>query len=129
MQQPKVNALLLTDQLFQDIGSKKFVLSGVFHQINVPELPFVLQKTLGVFASVYGLKGKSVIQLRILDDIENMVLIETTEMEITSEEENDSLDFGIEFPPFEIFHSGYHYLELIINGVVESRTPIHIYKI
>lgn len=125
----KVNALLLADSIYQDISSGKFILSGIFYQVNVPNTPFIRQNSMGVFVSLLTSKSDFHVQLKIINPDQKTVLIETNELNLINHDEETPILFGIEFPPFTIYNLGKHTLCLEVDGVSCLETPLHIYKI
>ncbi|HLW32765.1 MAG TPA: hypothetical protein VKX40_10925 [Aequorivita sp.] len=124
----QIEALLLADNIYQDVSSKKFVLSGLFHQINTSELPFILSCSFGVFISVSGLIGLSTIKLEIIDITTKMCLASISSIEINSPDASIPVSFGIEVPPFEIYNAGRHIINLEINQHLVHTSPLIIHK-
>ena len=124
----QIEALLMADNIYQDVSSKKFILSGLFHQINTSELPFILSCSFGIFISVSGLIGLSAIKFEIIDLTTNTSLASMSSIEINSPDATIPVCFGIEVPPFEIYNAGRHEVNLEINQHLVHSSPLIIHK-
>lgn len=125
----QVNSVLLADYIYQDISSSKFILSGVFYQFNVPIVPFKLQKSFGIFISISGFQGIATITIKIIDEKSGTVLIDTSSIEITSDDISIPVSFGLEVPPFQVYNYGKHTINLEINNEIAHSSVFLITKI
>ncbi|AXG71102.1 hypothetical protein KORDIASMS9_03357 [Kordia sp. SMS9] len=124
-----VEALLLADNIYQDVSSRKFILSGLFHQINVPTLPFMLTSSFGIFVSISGFEGEIQLKLTIIDKKSKTPKTATSSFEMKSVDKNIPVSFGLEVPPFEIQNVGLYGIDLEINEELVHSAPLLINKI
>lgn len=125
----QIEALLLADNIYQDVSSKKFILSGIFHQINTATLPFKLANSFGIFISVSNLTDLAKISIQIVDPTTNQSLAGIDAIEINGSNVNIPVTFGIEVPPFEIHNAGKHFVSIKINNQLVHSAPLIIHKI
>ena len=123
-----IEALLLSDNIYQDVSTGKFILSGLFHQINVPTLPFMHTNPFGIFVSISGFEGSIQLNLKIIDKTTNASVVTTNSFEMMSSDNNIPVSFGIEVPPFEIHNAGLHTVNLEIDNILVHSAPLIINK-
>lgn len=99
----KLLAMLLADNIYHDQSSGKFVVAGIFHQINANDVPFVFNRTPGIFISLAGLKGKHNVTFEFSEKESKKVLLKSDSLEINFFEDNIPFDFALELPYFTIY--------------------------
>ncbi len=122
----RLQALLLADHIYRDQDSGKYVVAGVFHQMNVNKFPSNFSRTIGIFASIYGLTGKAAIDIEFVDLLDEEVLMSTNAMEIFCENPNSPVEFAIEVPPLPLPHPGQYLFRLIANGTLLGSTALNV---
>ena len=119
-----LQALLLADHIYKDTVSGKYIIAGTFHQLNVPAFPATFGKTVGVFVSLCGVKGKTGINLEFLDTSTGKVLMHTQSLEISCDTTELSVDFAIEVPPLPLPHAGRYLFRLAADGNILGEVAV-----
>ncbi len=125
----RLQALLLADHIYCDQGSGKYVIAGIFHQLNVVSFPTTFTRTIGVFVSLSGLTGKTDIDLEFVDASNGEVLICTQSLGISCENPDMTVEFAIEVPPLPLPHEGYYLLRLLVNDTVLGITTMSVHAL
>lgn len=123
---PRLQALLAADHIYRDQDSGKYVVAGVFHQLNVAEFPTNFPRTIGIFVSIYGLTGKTDIDLEFIDSTNGEVLMSTDAMEIFCEDTNSPVEFAVEVPPLPLPHAGQYLFRLVADGTTLGSTALRV---
>jgi hypothetical protein len=125
----RVLNFLLADHVYQDVGSGKFVLAGIFRQLNVLSLPIVYQRTFGAFVSLLGLEGDCTLGIEFIHARSQEVLLRTHNLSISSESPDLPIDFALEIPPIPIKEAGPHAFAIHVNGQSVGVFPLEIYQV
>jgi hypothetical protein len=112
----RLNALLLADQIYQDKDSGKYVVAGIFHQINVPGFPATLEKSVGLFVSLTGVSNDANVELTFVDPADGTVLMRNRSLRLTWDDADTPVQFALEIPPLPLPHPGQYRLQLAVNG-------------
>ncbi len=116
----------MADHIYRDQDSGKYVVAGVFHQLNVAKVPTTFPRTIGIFVSIYGLTGKTDIDLEFIDTSNGEVLMSTNAMEIFCEDRNSPVEFAVEVPPLPLPHTGQYLFRLVANGTALGSTALTV---
>jgi len=122
----RLQALLLADHIYRDQGSGKYVIAGVFHQLNVAAFPTTFGKTIGVFVSLSGLSGNTGLDLEFLDASSGQVLMRTQSLEVSCEDPDMPVEFAVEVPPLPLPGAGHYLFQLTANGTVLGTAPVFV---
>ena len=120
----KLQALLLSDHVYRDEGSGKYVIAGTFHQINASAFPTTLSKTVGVFVALSGLTGRAGIKFEFLDAATGEVFMDTQALEVVSEDPDLPVEFAIEVPPLPLPRAGRYLVRVAANGTVLGEAAV-----
>lgn len=120
----KLQSLLVADAIYRDEGSGKYVIAGVFHQINVPAFPTTFARSIGIFVSLSGLTGKANIDIEFFDSLSGEVLLRMRSLQISCDGPNQPVDFAVEVPPLPLPHSGSYQFRLLANGGLLGTTSV-----
>ncbi len=132
MPKPVLQALLLADHVYQDKGTGKKVIAGVFNQLNLtkpkPAPPDAAQATTGprplsaadasrpgspmVFISLTEVRGVAELELRYVDLSNNGVLL-TAKFPVQSNDPLKTVEAVVPVPPLPVPHPGVYALELL----------------
>lgn len=120
---------LLADHVYQDAGTGKFILAGIFHQLNVVQLPTLYQRTFGLFISLIGVQGVTPVTIEFARKGSQQPLLRTHELEIRSEDPHLPIDFALEVPPIPIQEAGSHVLRIFAHQALLGELPLEIHWI
>jgi hypothetical protein len=112
----RLNALLLADQIYQDRESGKYVVAGIFHQINVPGFPTTLERSVGLFVSLTGVSNDANVELTFVDPADGTVLMRNRSLRVTWDDAETPVEFALEIPPLPLPHPGRYRLQLAVDG-------------
>ena len=106
-----VHSLVAADQIYQDIQSGKFILSGTFHSIRVPELPCTLPYQLNVYTALSGVTSKTKLEYRIVYS-HAPEKVQSFDIEIAPPAQGTFTDFHVGLSPVTLLDSGKMELQL-----------------
>ena len=112
MTKPQLVALLLCDQAFQQLGTHKWCIIGVFDAVNTPELPVTVPQ-LSAYVALSDFAGNTIVELVIRDEVGEVVKGIRGEI--------PPVPVGLfqhvfQFPDVEFAKPGAHTLELLAGG-------------
>jgi hypothetical protein len=122
----RLQALLLADHIYRDEGSGKYVIAGTFYQLNVAAFPITFARTIGVFVSLSGLKGKTSIDLEFVDTSSGEVLMRTQSIEVSCDDPDLPVEFAVEVPPLPLPHAGRYLFRLAADGTVVGAVAVSV---
>ena len=111
---PKVDALVLFDQVSADPATRKVSCLGAFYNIFAKKFP-ATQPSLGVFASMTNLHGTINFKVAVCSATDESELA-AAEGTITCNDPLASVDLPISFPPIAIPAAGAYFVRLSANG-------------
>lgn len=123
----RLQALLLADHIYRDQVSGKYVIAGTFYQLNVAALPITFGRTIGVFVSLSGLKGKMGIGLEFVDTSNGEVLMRTQSLEVSCDDPDLPVEFAVEVPPLPLPHAGRYLFRLVADGGVVGTVAVSVH--
>ncbi len=112
----KLQALLLADAIYRDEGSGKYVIAGVFHQINLPSFPAAFARSVGIFASLSGLDAEAAVDIEFSDAQSGEVLMRLRSFPVSGIDPDLPVEFAVEVPPLAFPHPGSYKFSLLANG-------------
>lgn len=118
---------IFADQIYQDRHSGKFVLAGIFHQLNVPTLPTVYQVPFGMYVSIIGIDGKYPLLVEVQRNSPDSVSHKTHELEIECADPEMPVDFSLLIPPFPIEEEGEYVFRITVDGKQIGERALQIY--
>lgn len=122
----RLQALLISDHIYCDRGSGKYVIAGTFYQLNVAAFPAVFGKTIGAFVSLAGLTGSTGIELEFVDAASGDVLMRTQSLQVSCSDPDLPVEFGVEIPPLPLPREGRYFFRLTANGTVLGFTSVFV---
>lgn len=122
----KVNALLPADNIYQDYSTDKFILAGIYHSIQVPELPFVYRNSLNVYCSLMHNEPDTSLILAIVHPETEHIVTETEAFNLPENESGSPLEFIVEFADFEIRDQGMHIIQVYAEDEVIFEAPLFV---
>ena len=122
----KVNALLPADNIYQDYATNKFILAGIYHSIQVPELPYVYGNTLYVYCSVMHNEPETSLILAIVHPETEQIVTETEAFQLPENEVGNPLEFIVEFADFEVQNKGMHIIQVYAEDEVIFEAPLFV---
>ena len=121
-----ITSLTLADNIYQDHRTGKYILSGVYHQIDVPEIPYRLPFLLRAYCAFERPKNDCNIEFILICEEDKTILAGTDRF---TPPEDDSIDFiqlDMEFPPIGISIAGNYSIGVKLNGIVIKKAPFKI---
>lgn len=122
----RLQSLLLADHIYRDQSSGKYVIAGTFYQLNVAAFPITFARTIGVFVSLSGLKGKTGIDLEFVDTSNGEVLMRTQSLEVSCDDPDLPVEFAVEVPPLPLPHAGRYLFRLAADGAVVGTVAVSV---
>lgn len=123
---PKLHALLLSDHIYRDEGSGKYVIAGTFHHVNVGAFPTTLAKSVGVFVCVSGFEGDVDVNLDFVDAESGEALIRSHSLGFRCDDPTLPVEFAVEIPPLPLPRPGRYAMRLAANGTVLGEAPVTV---
>jgi len=122
----KVNALLPADNIYQDYTTNKFILAGIYHSIQLPELPYLYGNTLNVYCSVMHNEPETSLILAIFHPETEQIVTETEAFQLPENEMGNPLEFIVEFADFEVQNKGMHIIQVYAEDEVIFAAPLFV---
>ncbi len=114
---PKIQSLVLADQVYVDRNTGKKIIAGTFNQLWAkefrPDLKF--GRTTWAYACLTGLQGEHKVKLVYTDLQSDQALMQTSEMTVISKDPNAGLELILEVPPFPMPHPGVYVFEVMVD--------------
>lgn len=121
-----ITSLTLADNIYQDHRTGKYILSGVYHQIDVPEIPSRLPFSLRAYCAFERPNKDSSIEFIVICEEDKTILAGTDSFTLPEDELLDFVQLDMEFPPFDISTTGNYSIGVKLNGIVIQKTPFKI---
>lgn len=123
---PVVRAILLADQVYQDVQSGKFVIAGTFDQIHLHELPGAHVSTC-LYVNLADFHGTHALQVRLVRLEDGFEVGRSGEMPIDQEDRARHAEFSVPLPPMEFDRTGPYAIEVLWDGQLlgECRIQVH----
>ncbi len=113
---PRLQALILADQIYADAQTGKKVIAGTFNRLWAASFPALFGRKTYAYVSLTDLRAKVSLVLRYVDNQDLSVLMESTPLEVEGSDALATLELNIEIPPFPMPHPGSYSFELHANG-------------
>ena len=124
---PAANALIVSDEIYRDAGTAKWILAGVFSRIYAPTLP-VLQPQMAVFFQVTNVSNPVDLKLRIENADSGTVLLEfggPIKADSPLEVIERAIQLrGIKFPQF-----GKYWIQLLSREEILIQAPLYVKQV
>lgn len=122
---PQLVALLLCNEAFQQAGTGKWCIIGVFDTLNAPQLPFTLPE-FSVYVALSDFAGDQMVELQIRD--EGGTFVKAVRGKIPR------IPLGLfqyvfPFPEVEFKEAGVHTLELLAGGEIIALRSFRVQSI
>jgi len=112
---PTLQAFLLADHIYMDVGTGKKIIAGVFFNVRVPKVPFDFPGC-WAYACLKGVPNKFTVQLRLIE----LNTLETVAASPAMPVEHPAgrlipHEFMLQVPPLAFQHAGAYDFELVID--------------
>jgi len=125
---PVLQALLLADHIYTDQSGKR-VICGTFSKIFAPEFPSVFNGPVWAFILLTDVVGKVVLQLRFVHLSDNQILMESTPIEIKSDDPLQALDIALQIPGFPLPEAGVYSFECYADTTMIGSVRLQVMKV
>jgi hypothetical protein len=122
---PHLQAVVLADHLYRDAATGKHVVAGTFHQLNVPEVPAQLPRSIGVFLVLTGLPPSLELELRFTNGSGEPIML-MDPLRVTGGRGDEPLEIGLEVPPLPLPRVGLYRLEVRGDGELLGAAPVEV---
>ena len=128
-QKPRLQALILADQYYEDSQTGKRIVAGIFNSLMASEFPATFSQATWAYVSLTDLRGTMKMVLRYRDLTDFSVLMETSALTIESQDPLATLEFGIPIPSFPMPHEGIYSFELYVDEDQLGSVRVTVQKI
>jgi hypothetical protein len=124
---PVVRAILLADQVYQDVQSGKFIIAGTFDQIHLNELPGAHASTC-LYVNLADFHGNHALQVRLIRLEDGYEVGRSGEMMIEQTDRARHAEFPVQLPPMDFDRDGPYSIEVLWDGQLlgECRIQVHL---
>lgn len=112
---PKMQALILADQIYVDEETKKKVIAGTFSSLWSSQFPTQYQGMTKAYVSLTNCRGVTKLSLRWVDLKHDSVLMRSPTVSFESKDPLQTIDFIMDIPPFPMPYPGHFAFELYCN--------------
>lgn len=122
----QVQAFLLADHIYRDEGSGKYVIAGAFYQIHLPSFPTTLNRSIGLFVSLYNFVGTALCSIHFVEAQSGTILMQMSSFELTCPDPYHHVEFAIEIPPLPLPEPGRYAFHLLLNDEVVCKNVLSV---
>lgn len=112
---PRLQALVLADQIYVDATTKKRVIAGTFNALWAKSFPTTFGRSTWAYVSLTDIRGKVTLVLRFVDNSDLKVLMQAQPIIVEGNEPHATLELGLSVPQFPMPHEGSYSFELHAN--------------
>lgn len=121
-----ITSLSLADNIYQDAVTGKYVLAGVYYQIDIPKVPFALPFNIRAYCAFERPKNPCELEFCIICESDKSIVALTESFELPTDALMDFLQLDMEFPIFNILRSGDYSIGVKVNGLIVKKSPFRI---
>lgn len=114
---PVLQALILADQVYQDLTTGKRIIAGTFNTLFSRSFPCKFNRSTFAFISLTEVRGTIDIVLRYVRLETHEVLLATRPLSVTSHSPLHTLELTVAVPPFPMPAPGVYAFEVMSNDV------------
>ena len=114
---PELQAIVLADDVYTDAATKKKVIAGTFNALWSQKFPAKFGRTTKAYLVLANCHGTQRLKVRYVDLQDESVLMESSEVSVTSKSPLERIEVVMEVPPFLMPHEGQYAFEVYCNGV------------
>jgi hypothetical protein len=122
---PIVRAILLADQVYQDVQSGKFIIAGTFDQIHLHELPGA-HGSASLYVNLADFHGTHRLQVRLVRLEDGLEVCRSNEMPIEQADRARHAEFSVPLPPLEFERAGPYAIELLWDGQLLGECRVQV---
>jgi hypothetical protein len=120
---PKLQAILLCDELYVDAATQKKLIIGVFNQLSLGHVPANRGKMTKGYLSLTSVHGTVPVVLRWVELAANSILLESS-VDLQGDDPNQPVELLFEIPALPVHRYGWHALEVHVGHEL-----LHIYRV
>ena len=113
---PRVQAMVLADQVYHDRATGKKVIAGTFNHIWSKEFPAKYRTTTYLYVNLTEIRGKCGLTMKWVDLADASVLLNSPTIEVDTQDPLANAEFAVEIPPFPLPHAGVFAFELYADA-------------
>jgi len=115
VQPPRLQALVLADQVYTDATTGKGIIAGTFNRLRSDSFPATFDRATFVYVSLTDVRSRAEIRLRYVDNEDLSVHMESPIVHLDAHDPLATIELVVEIPPFPMPHPGSYSLELHCN--------------
>ena len=116
--EPRLQALLLADNVYTDRDTGKIVIAGTFNRLWAKEFPTTFHRPTTAYVSLTEIRGKSTLELKFVNLKSGEVLMSSHAFDVECGNPLSSVEVVLPVPPFPMPEEGVFAFELHAGGVL-----------
>jgi len=122
---PIVRAILLADEVYQDLHTGKFIIAGTFDQIFVPEFPGTHAST-SLYINLGDFHGSHELAVRLVRLEDGFEMGRSGVIQIQQEDRARHEEFKVQLPPMEFERAGPYAIEVMWDDSLLGECRIQV---
>ncbi len=121
---PRIQAVLIADQVLQEKGSNKWSVIGVFDRIYAHSFP-VLHHTMGIYVRLTDAEGGYDVKLELQDALDRTIAV-FGGIRLQVLDPKYSVDFGVQTRNLILTGPGKHLIRVYLNADLVDQVPLEV---
>jgi hypothetical protein len=113
--QPRLQAFLLADAVYQDHETGKHVIAGTFARLVVPHMPGELDRTVSAYCAFAGVLGNAEVAMQFETET-GEILTRSNALMLTCSDPRLLVEFALPVPSLPVPSAGWYRMVLMLNG-------------